>query len=158
MKMMALQNHRVVQLWDGPIPSTLAQSFDWIELPEGAPNPPDNYLYWDGVFYAPGADLTTLPADFQAAITAMIAPLDKYAFRQLFTIAERVAYDNFESNSGISDQNKALLRTVHADFGAAVSIPLAAAGTSLGLDVMHSAGLTADERKARVLLNLPPSS
>jgi hypothetical protein len=81
--------------------------------------------------------------------------LTKYQFRQLFTMAERVAIDNAQLNPSITDDNKAILFTMTKDLDLAESIELSNAHTIQGIQFLVAVGLLAAPRAAQILAGIP---
>lgn len=75
----------------------------------------------------------------------------KLEFRNLFTLPERVAIDNFELNPAISDTNKMTLRTLFKDQEAAMYIDLGRTDTQQGVQFLAVAGLISAERASQIL-------
>lgn len=77
-------------------------------------------------------------------------PLTKLAFRRRFTLAERVAFDNYET-LGLDAQTTAIMKTFTADFGYATEILLDDPDIIAGLQLMESVGIIGPGRAAEIL-------
>lgn len=75
----------------------------------------------------------------------------KLEFRNLFTLPERVAIDNFELNGAISAENKMTLRTLFKDQEAASYIDLNRPDTQQGVQFLAVAGLITPTRASEIL-------
>ena len=73
-----------------------------------------------------------------------------FAFRQLFTSAEQVAIDNYETGSFTADQ-KANLKTIAKNFDSAQEIVPTDPRTIAGVQYYESIGLIASGRSAQIL-------
>jgi len=76
--------------------------------------------------------------------------LTKLAFRRLFTMPERIAFDNFESGQ-FTDEQKATLRTISKDFELAGEIDMSDPDTAAGLAYLEACGIIAEGRAAAIL-------
>ncbi len=77
--------------------------------------------------------------------------LSKLAFRRLFTFEERLAFDNFETSSTLTDEQKQYLRTLTKDFELADEIDMADPDTASGLAYLESCGILDAGRAAQIL-------
>ena len=82
--------------------------------------------------------------------------LTKYQFRQLFTLAERVAIDNSALNTSIPAAYKAILVTVLKDLELSEIVNLDLPAVISGVGLLQQLGLLTAERAAQVLANEPP--
>ena len=81
--------------------------------------------------------------------------LTHLAFRRLFTLAERVAFDNFESNPALTDEYKAQLRTLMKDMELARELDLKDPDLILGVNTIEALGIIGPGRAAEVLAYRP---
>ena len=79
----------------------------------------------------------------------------KFEFRQLFTLNERVAVDNYASNPNIPANYKAILLTMLKDLELSAEIQLTNPQVAIGMDLLVSIGLLTPERKAAIMSNTP---
>lgn len=92
----------------------------------------------------------------EAVVIGTALPLTKYSFRQLFTFSERVAADalkaNLEQHPGLTDEQRAVIRTGLKDFNAAqdVARPFLPDVLTM-LDLFVSLGILTPERKAQIV-------
>lgn len=98
-------------------------------------------MLWNGTNLVPGAVVE--PPVFKT--------FTKLEFRNLFTLQERVAIDNFELNPSISDVNKMTLRTLFKDQEAAMFIDVGRTDTQQGIQFLNTAGLISTERANQIL-------
>ena len=77
--------------------------------------------------------------------------LSKLQFRNLFSMDELVALDNFASSTTLTSDQKAYLTTLMKNVDAAESIDLCYPMTQQGLAYIESAGLIAAGRAAQIL-------
>jgi hypothetical protein len=85
--------------------------------------------------------------------------LTKYQFRMLFTLNERVAIDNAQSNSKLTPAQKALLYTMQTDLNVSGEVDLHLPNTIAGVEYLVSIGLLTADRARQVLANqAPPAS
>lgn len=82
-------------------------------------------------------------------------PISKLQFRNLFTLQERMAIDefnvNFESMPSLTAQDKSMIRTSLEDYRTAEYISLANASTVAGVQLYETLGLIAAGRAAIIL-------
>lgn len=71
----------------------------------------------------------------------------KKGFRELFTLSEQIAFDNFESSSATAD-SKAMVNTLKQNLFSAESVNVASDEVSQGLDFLISVGVITTDRKA----------
>jgi hypothetical protein len=90
-----------------------------------------------------------------SADSAATAPLTKLQFRSLFTLAELVAIDNYNTSSSLSTEQKAMLQTIMKNFEAAEDISLANGVLQQGVHYLVSAGLLTAARAATILAGKP---
>ena len=84
--------------------------------------------------------------------------LTKYQFRKLFSFAERLAIDNIQSNTTISDQNKNVLLTIMKDLELSGEVLLNNPDVINGVGFLEQVGLIASGRAAQILSNTPPGA
>lgn len=84
--------------------------------------------------------------------------LSKFQFRKLFTMMERVAYDNAQSNPNIPQEYKALLLTMENDMEVADIIDLDLSDLQQGVMMLEQIGIIGTGRAAQVLANTPPTA
>ena len=77
------------------------------------------------------------------------------AFRRLFQLNERIAFDNFEENSVLTAEQKQTLRTISKDFEMAQEIDLKDPDVIGGLQFIESCGILGGGRSAEVLAYRP---
>jgi hypothetical protein len=82
--------------------------------------------------------------------------LTQYQFRQLFTMAERVAIDNAQANPNIPADYKANLVTVMKDLELSTIVQLNNPSLAAGLAFLAQLGLINSYRPAQILANQPP--
>lgn len=99
-----------------------------------------------------GTIISQIAAD---PVPPMPVSLSKLEYRALFTLAERIAIDNFAANAGLTDIQKATLNTIHYDFQLANDINLSDPYTIQGTQLLESYGLIAAGRAAQILANTP---
>jgi hypothetical protein len=92
---------------------------------------------------------TLLPKDPDPVI--VYKRFTKLEFRNLFTLPERVAIDNFELNPAVTAEHKMTLRTLFKDQEAASYIDLERADTQQGVQFLAVAGLLTPARAAEIL-------
>jgi hypothetical protein len=83
--------------------------------------------------------------------------ISKWAYRNLFTMAERIGIDGFQSNTTLTPAQKAQLATLYQDFAAARHIDLTNPAVISATDLLESLGLIAAGRAAQILANKPPA-
>jgi len=107
-----------------------------------------------------GVDLVQPWMEIEAAdLPKIVAPvlyrtnrvLTKLSFRRLFTMPERIAFDNFESNENLTAEQKAALRTIAKDFEMAGEIDMGDPDTASGLAFLEAIGIIAGGRAAQIL-------
>lgn len=92
----------------------------------------------------------------EAVVIGTALPLTKYSFRQLFTFTERVAADELEANleqhPGLTNEQRAVIRTGLKDFNAAqdVARPFLPDVIQM-LDLYVTLGILTPERKAQIV-------
>jgi hypothetical protein len=79
-------------------------------------------------------------------------PMTKWAFRSLFTLAERVACDNAQDNAAIPAEYRAMLRTMNLDFSAAEEIDPSLQEVQDGVRLLETLGLLGAGRADDILL------
>jgi len=112
-------------------------------------------IVWDG-----GAPLPS-----QSALDAWIAAnpenvgiaVPKYEFRKLFTLNERVAIDNVQSNPAVPAQYKAILFTINKDLEVSANVQLYNPDVVNGVNLLEQLGLIAPGRAVQILTNTPPA-
>ena len=78
--------------------------------------------------------------------------VSKYAFRQRFTLAERMLIDGVESNPASTPEHRAVVRTIMKDFeSVSGDIDMKDVSTASGLTYLESIGLLANGRAAEIL-------
>ncbi len=82
--------------------------------------------------------------------------LTKYQFRQLFTLDEKVAVDNFRDNPGIPANYKAILVTLLKDLELSETVFLDNPQVAQGVNLLEQLGLLGAGRGAQILANTPP--
>lgn len=92
----------------------------------------------------------------EAVVLGTALPLTKYQFRQLFTLTERVSVDeievNLEQTPGLTDEQRAMIRTGFKDFNAAQDVARPFLQPVLDmLDLFVSLGILTPERKAQIV-------
>lgn len=92
----------------------------------------------------------------EAVVISTALPLTKYSFRQLFTFTERVAADELEANleqhPGLTNEQRAVIRTGLKDFNAAQDVARPFLPDVLQmLDLFVSLGILTPERKAQIV-------
>jgi hypothetical protein len=81
--------------------------------------------------------------------------LTKYEFRKLFTLNEKVAIDNCQTNATIPAQYKAILVSVMKDLELSAVIHLDNPDVAAGVNLLVSVGLLTAPRAAEILSNTP---
>ena len=84
-----------------------------------------------------------------------IVVLTRYEYRRLFTMAERIAVDNYQTNASLTQQQKDEIAAFLNDFQIAERIPLADPPVVQGTQFLESCGLIATGRAAQILANQP---
>lgn len=92
----------------------------------------------------------------ESVVVGTVLPLTKYQFRQLFTFHERVAADaleaNLEAHPGLTDEQRAMIRTGFRDLNAAQDVARPFLPDVLAmLNLFESLGLITTERKAQIV-------
>lgn len=82
--------------------------------------------------------------------------LTKYQFRQLFTLDEKVAIDNFKDNTNIQANYKAILVTILKDLELSEVVHLDNPQVAQGVGILEQLGLLAVGRAAQILSKTPP--
>ncbi len=82
-------------------------------------------------------------------------PRTKLGYRNLFTLAERIAIDNYQTNANLTSDQKATLTSLHYDFQLAEDIDLSDPQLIAGTQLLEQYGLIAQGRAAQVLANQP---
>jgi hypothetical protein len=82
--------------------------------------------------------------------------LTKYEFRKLFTLTEKVAIDNFQSNGAIPANYKAILFSVMKDLELSQVIHLDNPDVISGVGLLVTLGLLTAPRAAAILSNTAP--
>jgi hypothetical protein len=82
--------------------------------------------------------------------------LTKYQFRQLFTLNEKVAIDNFALNPAIPANYKAILTSVMKDLELSQVIHLDNPQVLAGVQLLAQLGLIAAPRVAQIMSNTAP--
>jgi hypothetical protein len=111
-------------------------------------------LVWDSGDPIPSQ--ATLDAWISANPSASGVVLTKYQFRQLFTLDERVAIDNVQSNVNITANYKAILYTMSLDMQLSGEVELSNPDVMSGVDLLQSLGLIVTGRAAQILSNTMP--
>jgi hypothetical protein len=84
--------------------------------------------------------------------------LTKYQFRKLFTLNERVAVDNAQSNTAIPAQYRAILLTMTKDMELSAEVQLDNPDTQAGVMLLEQIGLIGPGRATQIISNTPPSA
>jgi hypothetical protein len=79
------------------------------------------------------------------------APISKFQFRSLFSLEERLALDNYEYNTNLSDEAKAFMRTIHIDFKIADNIDLKHPFVVQAVQYLETLGIIGEGRAAQIL-------
>ncbi len=116
----------------------------------------ENLVWGEGVTPIPQASLDSWIAANPAGPGGVT--LTKYQFRKLFTFTERIGIDNFASNPGISDQNKAILSTIIKDLEVSGEVQLFNPDVAQGIGFLEQIGLIGVGRSAQILSNTPPAA
>lgn len=88
-----------------------------------------------------------------------IVVLTRYEYRRLFTMAERIAVDNYQTNANLTQQQKDEIAAFLNDFQIADTIPLSDPPVVQGTQFLETCGLITTGRAAQILANQPaPSS
>lgn len=117
----------------------------------------DPYLYenieWTGGDAIPSQD------DLDAYIAGRTEKtLTKFQFRQLFTLEERVACDNFQTNTAISAANKAILVTMFKDLELSAEVQMDLPQTIMGVRLLGQVGLVTPARAEDIIAMRPAPS
>lgn len=80
------------------------------------------------------------------------APMTKWAFRSLFTLAERIACDSAPENPALPAEARAALYTMRLDFEAAQEIDPALLDVQAGVRLLETLGLIGTGRADDILL------
>lgn len=110
-------------------------------------------------------DMATYAATRVAEIEATLGPevevepdhiiITHLAFRRLFQLNERIAFDNFEENPALTAEQKQTLRSISKDFEMAQEIDLKDPDVIGGLQFIESCGILGAGRAAEVLAYRP---
>lgn len=119
----------------------------------------------DGSLYSSIVWDSGAPLPSQATLDQWIAAnpenvgiaIPKYEFRKLFTLNERVAIDNVQSNPAIPAQYKAILYTINKDLEVSSEVQLYNPDVINGVGLLEQIGLIAPGRAAQILTNQPPA-
>ena len=76
-------------------------------------------------------------------------------FRRLFTLQERIAFDNFEENPALAPEHKQTLRTLMKDMELAQVLDLKDPDLIAGVSAIQAFGIIAPGRAAEVLAYRP---
>ena len=118
-----------------------------------------NPFVYDNLIWA-GGDALPSQDDLDSWITAenitLTNSVTKYQFRQLFTIAERIAIDNAGTNTNIPANYRAMLVTVNKDLELSQTVQLNNPHVAQGVGLLEQLGLIAHGRAVQVLSNTPP--
>jgi hypothetical protein len=101
------------------------------------------------------ADTSTI-SDLAASAPAH-AGLTKLQFRRLFTLAERVAIDDFAASTTLTAEQKAGVRTLQTDLSIASEVWLDDPLTVAGVQMLEEYGLISAGRATQILKNTAPS-
>lgn len=82
--------------------------------------------------------------------------LTKFQFRKLFTLNERVAVDNAQSNPNIPANYKAILLTMAKDMEVSAEVQLELPDVQQGVQLLEQLGLLGAGRAAQILSNTAP--
>jgi hypothetical protein len=108
-----------------------------------------------------GGDAIPSKDDLDAWIVAedfrLAHAVTKYQFRQLFTMNERVAIDNYAMNPNIPANYKAIMLTLLKDLELSQVVELNNPAVIQGVHLLEQLGLIAAGRAAVVLSNTPPA-
>ena len=115
----------------------------------------ENGLPWIDI---ENSDLETISESLSYSTKPTGTVMTKLAFRRLFTQAERIAFDNFESDTKLSDEQKAFIRTFRTDLAMAEEINLNDEELSSGVEYLETCGLLSEGRAAEVLAYCNPDS
>ncbi len=99
--------------------------------------------------------LAQVDVDTTTSTASAPADLTKFAFRSLFTFTELVGIDNYQTSTTLTDDQKAAITTILANFQAAEDINLGDPATIQGVEYLASVGLLTTARAAQILLNQP---
>jgi hypothetical protein len=80
------------------------------------------------------------------------APMTKWQFRSLFTLAERVLCDNAADNAAVPVEYVPVLRTMNLDFAAAEEIDPSLPDVQAGVRLLETLGLLGAGRADDILL------
>jgi hypothetical protein len=111
-----------------------------------------------------GKNTYLVTRDASGNILDMIGPppppelmvISKWNYRNLFTMAERIGIDGFQSNATLTAAQKAQLATLYEDFAAARHIDLTHPAVISATNLLEQLGLIASGRAAQILGNKPP--
>lgn len=84
--------------------------------------------------------------------------LTKYQFRKLFTLNERVAIDNAQSNTNIPANYRAILLTMAKDMEVSAEVQLDNPDVIAGVQLLEQVGLIGSGRASQILSNTPPAA
>ena len=125
---------------------------------------PISYLNdtYDGIVWN---ELDPTPNPTRQELDAWIAALSidqsqiitKYQFRKLFTLQERIAIDNFQTNPNLSQQVKDTLTTIMTDLTVSGNVELFNPDVISGVRFLYQVGLLTVGRADQILANTPPS-
>jgi len=90
------------------------------------------------------------------AATATANAITRYEFRKLFTLAERIAVDNVQTNTSIAANYKQMLLTMAKDMELSSDVELYNPDVAAGVNLLESIGIIAVGRAAQILANQPP--
>lgn len=82
--------------------------------------------------------------------------LSKYQFRQLFTLDEKVAVDNFQQNAAIPQNYKNILVSIFKDLELSEVVHLDNPQVAQGVGLLEQLGLIAPGRSVQILSNTKP--
>lgn len=101
-------------------------------------------------------DQATLDAAVTDYLNTQLNTITKFQFRKLFTFNERVALDNFQSNTNIPANYKAILTTMFKDLDSSGAVVMTLPDVIQGVNMLEQLGLIGTGRAAQILARQNP--
>jgi hypothetical protein len=96
-------------------------------------------------------DLPKVQEVIQYTLTPPPRYITKLAFRRLFNLGERVAFDNFEANPNLGIEQKQVIRTLTKDYEMAEEVDMRDPDTKPGLQYLEACGILGAGRTQEIL-------
>ena len=119
---------------------------DAIRVDDITPQPAIGWTYENGVFAPPAAP--------PVLVKTVYSP---YGFRSLFTLAELVSIDGYQTSTILTTEQKAVLFTITKNFDSATEIDIQNPNTIQSVDYLANIGLITRERAGQILSGTAPT-